>query len=329
MSDIDRPQEPGERPPQGARPPPPLGWAPEARAPAPAPPSPSPAGGPPPPPSRRPPRRAFDFGGVLGGTFKVYGRMLVSILSLALILLGPLAAAQMLLLADVFADLQQPSSPGRIDEEALGKAMALFFGLTLLQAVLQMVLAGAITFLVVRHQQGKPIGVVEALQRGFARLLPITGTVVLLGLIVAAMFIPAVLIGVLTQSPIIVVLLLLATVVPMFLFVLSTYAAVPACAVEKLGPVNSLRRSRQLCIGFRGQIFGLLFVMGIINYTIGMVAQAPFAVSQDFAMTFYAQSVLGVIATSPLSAILIALIYVELRAVKEGVDPDGILSVFD
>ena len=314
--------------PTGGPTPPPMDWATPSEAGA-SPPLGAPPGAPPlPPRPTRAVRRAFDFGGVLGGTFKVYGRMLVSVLTLSVILLGPLAAAQMIALSDVFTDIYSPDT-SRIDEAALGKMMMWFAGLALLQGILQMVLAGAISFLVVRHQQGHPVGVGEALRRGFARLLPITGTVVLLGLIVAGMFLPAVILGVATRSPVVAGLLVLAALVPMFLFLFSTYAAVPACAVEGLGPVASLRRSRQLCIGFRGQIFGLMFVMGIINYAIGMVAQAPFAVSQDFKLTFYAQSVLGVVATAPLSAILIALIYIELRAVKEGVDPAGIVSVFD
>ena len=204
-----RPPQP-PRPPAGAPVPPP----PPSGAPVPPPPPP-PRAAPAPTSARRyggrpvggpPIRRSFDFGGVLGGSFSVYFRQFGQVLLLAILILAPVAFLQFQLLKqidsnEVISDDEAYSPYGGYDDSssAFDGFEGLFVnigGIMLLEMFSQFLLAGTITYLVVRQRQGRPIGVGEAISRAFGRFLPMLGTSLLVFLTVLAMFIPAILAGI-------------------------------------------------------------------------------------------------------------------------------------
>ena len=295
-------------------------------------------------PRRRPARSraTFDFGGVFSNVFKVYGRMWLSIILLAVIFIAPGSLLGAKLQMDMQGITEEATSAEDWDAEtttsSLLTSMGSIMGLAVFQNIMGMVLAGSITFLVLRHQQGRPIGVGEAVRRGISRFFPIAGTMLLVSAIGMAFLVPIFIFAAL-ESVAGVILTFLVIIVPLILFWLSVIVVAPACAVEELGPVASIKRSRDLSKGFRGYLFGLMFVVGLIGGVAVMVVSMPFMMAQaeslaaggptSSASALLVQSAAEILFVSPLSSIVIALAYLELRRVKEGIDPGAIVSVFD
>lgn len=111
--------------------------------------------------------------------------------------------------------------------------------------------------------------------------------------------------------------------------------AAPAMVAEKIGVFASLGRSRALTKGSRWAIFGLLLVAVIITFMpllavpllTGAFDNIQAGVRPAFGIGTVIQALLGVGATMILIAI-VAAIYVELRAIKEGTSTDALASIF-
>ena len=351
MSDMDPSKRPEEQPDEPAATPPPDVTTPFA-APEPF------ADGPQPLPdfevvseAPRSKRRSrgkatFDFGGVFSNCFKVYGRMFISIIVLSVIFIAPgsLLGAKLQLDMQQNVDALDTAEGDEFDDEAFddwfGEMIAStsgLIGLGIVQRIMSMVLSGAIAFLVLRHQQGRPVGIAEAVSRGLSRFFAIAGAMILVTLF-AILFAEPTIVLVVLELEILAVVVGIVSAVFFFLWYLSVYCVAPACAVERLGPMESIKRSRQLCVGYRGYVFLLLFVIGMIGGGASMVVQMPFFMSNMESLAQGGTASLGsVLAASaseifflaPLGAIAIALVYIELRRIKEGIDPEGIANVFE
>jgi hypothetical protein len=156
--------------------------------------------------------------------------------------------------------------------------------------------------------RGRPFRLTEAFARGFARFFPILGVSILFGIVVGF--------GV--------VLLL----VPGLMWGARYYVALPACVMEALGPAQSMNRSAELTKGYRWRIFGVYLV-------VALVTGAPEgAISVLF--TSAAGSVAGLTVTlvwhvlvAAYSSITVAVMYHDLRVLKDGIDIEQIAAVFD
>ena len=113
------------------------------------------------------------------------------------------------------------------------------------------------------------------------------------------------------------------------LIVMSMFAvAIPACVVEGLGPLESLSRSAALTKGDRWRVFGFLLVVHlglglaslIVVHLVGM-ASTP---GLSMLVLFPLELLIG--AFGPVA---LGVLYVHLRAAREGVDVEQIASVFD
>ena len=113
------------------------------------------------------------------------------------------------------------------------------------------------------------------------------------------------------------------------LIILSIYAvAGPACVVEGLGPIRSLSRSAYLTKGNRWRVFGLLLLLyvgipvvsGLLSY-ICRLAVGPL-LAQVVNLPFGAF-------VGALSAVAFAMLYLQLRAAREGVAVEQVARVFD
>jgi hypothetical protein len=108
--------------------------------------------------------------------------------------------------------------------------------------------------------------------------------------------------------------------------VIMFWVFVPAIVVERVGPVDAFARSMALTKGRRWAIFGILMLVFVANFVITLLSKllaqvAPVAGGViDFvaALFFFA-----------LSAVLVAVGYYYLRAEKEGVAIDDVVTVFD
>ena len=116
-------------------------------------------------------------------------------------------------------------------------------------------------------------------------------------------------------------------VVPGLILICIWDVAIPACVVERLGPVDSLFRSEALTKGCRMKIFGLILILMIILQVV--IRTAPLLIHDVRPRMYYILLELFDSIPTALINIMPAVIYFELRRVKEGVAVQNLANVFD
>jgi hypothetical protein len=183
--------------------------------------------------------------------------------------------------------------------------------------VMKTLLGASVTYGVVMQVRGQPAGIGPSVVKGVSRLLP----VLVIGLLVALIAVgPLVLLA--FVSPI----LALAWIPFAIILYCMYYVAVPASVCEKPGIGGALLRSRDLTSGHKGGIFGMLLVLGLIDYGVGKVLESMFETDPKMFLysSFGVDLILGI-----LGACVCASTYYLLRSEKEGTSADDLASVFD
>jgi len=117
-------------------------------------------------------------------------------------------------------------------------------------------------------------------------------------------------------------------VFPAAIVISACFVAVPACVVEGLGPIQSMRRSAELTRGYRWRIFALWFAIMLIEAIVQSEldqAARPFG---NFA-SILAPQVAWDALVGAFAVVLTAVTYRELRVAKEGADDNQVATVFD
>jgi hypothetical protein len=180
------------------------------------------------------------------------------------------------------------------------------FPITIVMSVAQM---GAVTYGAVQHLAGRPVRFGAMLAAGLRRLLPVVAACVAAGAMVCAAF--------------------LLLIVPAFVVGCAVTVTVPTAVIERIGPIEAVRRSWALTRDHRLVIFGAWLAIGAVSFGANMALQlvavlfgsmAPAAAL--IALPFYL-----LVATLP--TVLPAVAYHELRAAKEGVATEELAKVFD
>ncbi|MBL8842013.1 MAG: hypothetical protein JNL90_10870 [Planctomycetes bacterium] len=194
----------------------------------------------------------------------------------------------------------------------------------LIDTACSVVLAGFVLFIAFKRLMREPASLGTALQVGIRRFVPL----LLVGFVTAAFVILPILLAavadtdgggsLVTGSSL---LLNIANAVIATMLAASTGAVV----VESLGPIAAIRRSLALTKDCRKRIF-------LANLLIGLVAGilfaiATFGLSYAFELDFPAEVVVGVL-VGTLTATLSAVVYHDLRALKDGVDVHELARVF-
>lgn len=237
-------------------------------------------------------RHAFAFGRVLGRTFPIWARNIVPFTILSLIVYSPVL---------VYAYVAFPDDPG--DEKALAWYL---WTIIVGSYVLGLLTTGAFVYGVFQQLRGEPAGVGDCLRVGLTRLLPVVGVAALAALL-TALGLVALIIG--------------AIVVACMLWV-----AVPVAVVERPGVVASLKRSAQLTSGHKGTIFGIVFVIGIMDRAVDMILDK--AMGPDAGMAAVWVTVATTLMFSSLQAVASAVGYHDLRVAKEGIGIEDLARVF-
>lgn len=159
-----------------------------------------------------------------------------------------------------------------------------------------------------QSMRGRTVRLGEALGHGLMRFLPLVGVMILytLGIMAGMMLL----------------------LIPGFILLTMWYVAVPACVVERVGPIRSLGRSRALTKGYRWKVFALFLLVTLIS----MIGNAFFEFLVQTAAGLWgrvAAQLLWQAVWGGFSAVLIVVTYYHLRVAKEGVDIDQIVTVFD
>ena len=188
---------------------------------------------------------------------------------------------------------------------------------TTITLIFQVIGTGMLTVIITRAVLGQDIGWSEAWSRSRGLILPLFGLTIITS--VLSFF------G-----------LLLCLVPGIFLYV-SWALAVPALMVERCGIREAMRRSWRLVTGSRWRVLGIIVLAQIIASLVAQIVAVPFAFvglaidglgggltngSIPFA-TLVASAIGGVIATTitlPFTAGVVALIYVDQRMRREGLD---------
>jgi hypothetical protein len=176
-----------------------------------------------------------------------------------------------------------------------------------LRVVLSSLCEAMVLYAAFQTLRSRPVSIAGSVARGLQRFFPVIGT---------AFF-----------STIIVMLGFLLLVIPGLIASIMLALALPVCVVERLGPIESLSRSAELTKGYRWQIFGALFAVGIVE----MVASVAIAVARhtDTLALYLALFFVVTVLFRAYQSVLIAIIYHDLRVIKDGIDLEGIAAVFD
>ncbi len=233
----------------------------------------------------------FMIGDVLGRSFSILGRNFVPFAVLSAVASLP------------YLPYYLSMAPGKVvapNPTAFVLPLALSF-------VLRMFVQAIILNAAFQDMRGRTVSIGESFRVGISRFLPIIGVIILVGLGIAF--------G------------MLLLIVPGVILMLMWYVALPACVVERIGPIESLGRSAALTKGHRWKIFGLILLIGIGGAVIGGVIGAVAAILGHIVLAI-AQYLVQVL-VSVYGAILVIVLYRDLRTAKEGIDTEQIAAVFD
>jgi len=177
----------------------------------------------------------------------------------------------------------------------------------LLSFILSSFAEAIVVFAAFQDLRGRPVNAAESLQQGVGRVFPVIVASVLTGLLVAVGSILCIVPGLIALTAMAVVL--------------------PACVVERLGPIESMSRSADLTTGHRWPILAV----GVAWLVIALVVSLSIQAAMPAGATLPAQLLgwIWQVLSGSFTAVYAAILYHDLRAVRDGIGIDEIASVFD
>lgn len=175
--------------------------------------------------------------------------------------------------------------------------------------ILTLVLQGAISYGVFRVLRNEDIGFGNALGRGFASIGTLLPLSVIVGICIGIGYILLVIPGIIISC-------ILAVVVPV-------------CVVERRGVSECMSRSAELTKGNRLKIFGLFLIVGVVIWVINNLIVPAIGAAVPSSIVIIIISIILVTIPQAYQNVMTAIIYYDLRAVKEGVSVDALANVFD
>jgi hypothetical protein len=198
--------------------------------------------------------------------------------------------------------------------ETFGRLFATLGATLVISLLIRTFLAGFITVVVGKAVLGRPVTLRESLAELRPRLLPLLGLTVLVTIIVAVATVFLIIPGI-------------------WLWAMLSLAA-PALILEQGRVGQSMKRSWRLVSGTWWRVFGILLLTAIAATIISMVIEIPFGVglgvtssTTDIANQSFGSQLLstlgGIVAETivgPFTAAATALLYIDQRMRKEGMD---------
>lgn len=251
-------------------------------------------------PSDRFAERDFRIGHVVNRAFSVLSRNFVPFFAI-----NAVAVLPALLLEGMSGGAGAPS-PQSI---GLAPGGVLTFVVTMLLTMVLSALSQAVVLYgAFQDMLGRPVSIGESLQVGFSRFFPIIGVAICVGILAA--------------------LASILLVFPGLMLFMMWFVAPPACVVERLGPLDSMSRSRVLTKGHRWPIFGIWLMLIIVSGVVGIVINLALARTAGPIPAFVGALIWRAVLSAFLS-IFVVVTYHDLRVAKEGVDTEQIAAVFD
>ncbi|MFB7133390.1 glycerophosphoryl diester phosphodiesterase membrane domain-containing protein [Streptomyces sp. NPDC056237] len=214
----------------------------------------------------------------------------------------------------------------------------------LITMIATLITTSVLTVVISRSVLGRPVTLADAWREARPRLPQLLGLTLLLALISAAIMtvglLPGMLIGSTAGAGLVVIGLLAAFVVVIWLMVRFCLAS-PALMLERQSITTSMRRSDKLVKGAWWRTFGILALTCLLTLVVSVIIAIPFSIiamtvdggsldrfltdgSTDFGWPFLIVSGIGQVITAtityPLSAGVMALLYVDQRIRREALD---------
>ena len=220
----------------------------------------------------------------------VLGRTFATLLDNPLVFFGlPLLAALPELLVGFFGSAPRYGGPGLV---------------LIISGILGLIIQGAMAYAVYQVLRGQGASLGESLRKGLNRVIPLIIASILVWILIRIGYI--------------------LLIIPGLILTCILSVTIPACVVERLGPVDSMNRSAELTKGYRLRIFALI-VIGVLAWILFLIM--PFFVSSGRPSPIVL-ALLGV-PVQAFQAVMAAIIYYDLRTVKEGVSLESLANVFD
>ena len=250
-----------------------------------------------------PPLRPRGVGEILSAAFDLYGRYWRTLIPLVAVVVVPLTILQYALNDVLWGDVRIREEEILTLEEA-GELWERAAGSMLLGAItvfITLILVGAVAWSTAGALVGREPDLGEAYRFGAARMWSVLLVSVLTGLAVAGGFI--------------------LFVIPGFIFLTRFAVSVPALVIEGKRGTAALSRSWDLVTGHSWPVLGALLVAGLITGAVSGILTAPFADSWFLRGSFAS---IGSVITTPFMALVLGLVYFDLRVRKDGLDVAGL-----
>lgn len=241
----------------------------------------------------------FRVGEVISRAFSILFKNFVPFMVLTAIVYAPIIVATVLMTGRI--------QEGMLEEQDAVSLIVFGVGIVLASIVLNLVASAALMYGVIEQLRGGHASMGACISAGLKRLLPVLGVGLLMTLCIMLGFV--------------------ALVIPGVILIFMFYVAVPVTVIEHLGPIDALKRSKALTDGFKGSLFALNFLVALIGGGIGLVVGIVKGAGSE---TVGLVLDLGIdVFTGALGAVITAIVYHDLRVIKEGVNVDDLVRVFE
>ena len=186
---------------------------------------------------------------------------------------------------------------------------------TALACLLGLVVTSAVTYGTIQELRGRPATLGETISVGLGRILGVLGTAIIAGL--------AICIGT------------ALLIIPGLVVSLTLFVAIPAAVVEKASSFGALRRSAELTQDHRVTIFAIVFWINLTERVVLKITEVLIAnglagsptISKIIMYSLFEVAAIALLA--PFAAVASAVVYHELRRIKDGSDIEALAAVFD
>ncbi|MGH2659183.1 MAG: glycerophosphoryl diester phosphodiesterase membrane domain-containing protein [Actinomycetota bacterium] len=249
-----------------------------------------------------PPLRQRSVGDILGDAFRLYGKHWLMLVQVVAVVAVPLTLIQYLV-TDQLAEnviIRRDVGGGTIEivaESELWRDAVTALVVAIVSLLVTQVLIGAIAWTVAGILVGREPSISDSYRFGAARIWSILLVSVLSALAIIGGFI--------------------LLVIPGFIILTHLVCSIPAVVVEGKRGRAALSRSWRLVRGRAWPVFGAIVVTGILTGFVSSVLTAPAGEG------WFAQGLLASLAsviTTPFTALVVGLLYFDLRVRKESLD---------
>jgi hypothetical protein len=247
----------------------------------------------------------FSVGNVLGTAFRIWFKNFIPFMLITALIFTPVIIWSV---SSVQGEMTLEKLEGFAQTQARVGSLAL---------LLNILASAALTYGVVMELQGQHASIGACIATGMGRFFPALGVALLSMLCIAGGFI--------------------CLIVPGIILYCMLFVSTQASVLERPGILGALKRSRELTQGHKWQIFGLLFVLGILNFALQKVVEkislptvTPDTLDQ-FVKSMPKYVYIGLVEqvlVSSLMAVVASVAYYFLRAEREGTNIDELAAVF-